>query len=373
MRILILLLLVVSTNSCALFNKEKVVAYMQRKIDKKGAPNIGTVPDYADLKYWASSPFKIDSGDFVPNNLKKPSSTLEADVFFVHPTTYISSNGNTYNLGDLGKNPFKGIKILQKSPWNANIDDVAVNLSTDTLSIANQATAFNASCRVFAPRYRQANIKAFLISDESANAAESFDIAYQDIKKAFQYYLDHHNEGRPIFIAAHSQGARHAARLLQELFDGKPLQNKLVCAYLAGYKIPVDLFKNIPTGTSPNQTGCVVGWQSFNADATFTEVELNMYGNTIGVNPITWTIDKGKSATAKKAEVLVPGSGQRASLVEAEISATIDDYGLLMVKTPSSFKDWLKDANNFHVWDYNLFWMSIRTNVADRLAAFNRE
>lgn len=373
MRILILLLLVVLANSCVLFNKEKAVMYMQRKMDKKGAQNKGPVPDYADLKYWASSPFKIDSGDIVPTGVEKPGPELEADVFFVHPTTYISGNGNTYNLSDLGKKPFKGIKILQKTSWNANIDDEAVNLSTDTLSIANQATAFNASCRVFAPRYRQANIKAFIVSDESTNAAETFDIAYQDIKKAFQYYLDHHNEGRPIFIAAHSQGSRHAARLLQEFFDGKPLQNKLVCAYLAGYKTPVDLFKNIPTGTSPNQTGCVVAWQSFNAGATFTEAERNMYGNTIGVNPITWTIDKGKTATTKKAGILVPSSGQRASIVEAEISATIDDYGLLMVKTPSSLNHWLKNANNFHVWDYNLFWMSIRTNVADRLAAFYKE
>src|SRR5690606_32146913 len=204
MRILILLLLVVLANSCVLFNKEKAVAYMQRKMDKKGPQNKGSVPDYADLKYWASSPFKIDSGDIVPNGVEKPSSTLEADVFFVHPTTYISGNGNTYNLSDLGKKPFKGIKILQKAPWNANINDEAVNLSTDTLSTADPTTAFNASCRVFDPRYRQANIPAFTVGDESTNAAETLHLAYQDIEKASQSYTAPHNEGRPIFIAAPS-------------------------------------------------------------------------------------------------------------------------------------------------------------------------
>jgi hypothetical protein len=44
------------------------------------------------------------------------------------------------------------------------------------------------------------------------------------VKTAFLYYLQHYNNGRPIIIASHSQGATHGKRLLKEFFDGKELQ-----------------------------------------------------------------------------------------------------------------------------------------------------
>ena len=55
----------------------------------------------------------------------------------------------------------------------------------------------------------------------------------EDVKAAFQYYLEHYNNGRPIIIASHSQGTTHAKRLLKEFFDGTALQHQLVAAYLS--------------------------------------------------------------------------------------------------------------------------------------------
>ena len=61
---------------------------------------------------------------------------------------------------------------------------------------------------------------------------QAFELAYQDVKKAFEYYLEHYNNGRPIIIASHSKGSTHTIRLLKEFFDGKQLKEKLVMAYL---------------------------------------------------------------------------------------------------------------------------------------------
>ena len=63
-----------------------------------------------------------------------------------------------------------------------------------------------------------ANIKAI----QDAESEKAFEIAYTDIKAAFQYYLSRYNNKQPIIIASHSQGTKHAARLLQEFFDNKP-------------------------------------------------------------------------------------------------------------------------------------------------------
>ncbi len=369
MKILVICLISLLASSCtSLINREKAIAYVQRQLDRQGPENNGPIPDYGDARYWAASPFQVDSSDVLPVGVKQTDTSREADVFFIHPTTYISANGNTFELGDLAKRPLKGIKILKNSPWNADVDDETVNVKTDILSLANQATVFNGCCRVFAPRYRQANIKAFIVPKESSNAIQAFDLAYHDVKKAFEYYLEHHHDGRPIVIASHSQGTLLADRLLKDFFDEKPLLDRLVCAYLVGYKVSPDAFKTIPVGNSPEQTGCVVGWQSFNADATFTEEELRSHGHSIAVNPLSWTTGHEWVEADRNEGVFIPNG----PVVKGQVSARIDKHGPLMVKTPPTMDDWLKGSSNFHVWDYNLFWMDIRKNVAARIRAFKR-
>jgi len=355
--------------SCvSLVNKEKAVAYFQNQVDKSGPENSGPEPDYSKLEFWAASPLKVDSSDIIPKGVGQKGDLPKADVFFIHPTTYISSNGNSFELSELSRHPFKGLKILKASPWNADLVDDSVNVKTDILSIANQATAFNGSAQVYAPRYRQANIKAFIAPKGSSNAEQAFDLAYQDVKNAFEYYLKNFGRGRPIVIASHSQGALHAERLLKEFFDEKPLMDRLVVAYLVGYTMSPNAFKAIPIGSHPLQTGSVVGWQSFNEDASFTKEELESFSKTIAVNPLSWTTSEEWAEGTEKQRVLDP----QGSIVSETVSARIDEHGRLMVKTPDSLASWLKGSKNYHVWDYNLFWESIRTNVEERIDAFNR-
>ena len=88
-------------------------------------------------------------------------------------------------------------------------------------------------------------------------------LAYQDVKRAFQFYLENYNQGKPIIIASHSQGSLHAKRLLHEFFDGKVLQEKLIAAYLVGVRILPNEFKNIPVLNQPNETGGFVSWNTY--------------------------------------------------------------------------------------------------------------
>ena len=162
------------------------------------------IPDFSNLNYWAASPFKMDPSDNVPADLKNEIKDTIADVFFIHPTTYTDA-----------KMPMG---------WNAQIDDEELNKKTDNSAILYQASVFNKYCRVFAPRYRQANLRAFYTDDKKmANAA--LELAYEDVKNAFEYYLKNYNNGRPIIIASHSQGTFHAGKLLKDFFENKLLKN----------------------------------------------------------------------------------------------------------------------------------------------------
>ncbi|MFI5133593.1 MAG: DUF3089 domain-containing protein [Chitinophagales bacterium] len=193
-------------------------------------------PDYSDLNYWAAHPWKHDPSDSIPKPLQNDSKDSSVDVFFLHPTTYT--------------------KKLKSKNLNADIDDSYINAKTDYSTILYQASVFNYRCRVFAPRYRQAHISTFFISD-TAKATKAFDIAYEDLKTAFEYYLQHWNNGRPIIIAAHSQGSMLAERLLKDFFENKPLQKKLVVAYIAGWPVPKEYFASLKMCTDSLQTGCL--------------------------------------------------------------------------------------------------------------------
>ena len=56
---------------------------------------------------------------------------------------------------------------------------------------------------------------------------KKIDVAYADVKRAFDYYLENYNNGRPIIIAGHSQGSGHGMRILKEYFDDKPHSKKV--------------------------------------------------------------------------------------------------------------------------------------------------
>ena len=60
-------------------------------------------------------------------------------------------------------------------------------------------------------------------------------LAYGDVRKAFAYYLEHYNNGRPFILAGFSQGAMAVVDLLKSMDDST--YSRLVAAYVIGYKV----------------------------------------------------------------------------------------------------------------------------------------
>jgi len=313
--------------------------------NSEAGPNTGPAPDYSDLQYWAASPFKEDNSDAIPAFLKDEIRDTRADVFFIHPTSYFGEE--------------------KTSPWNADLRDTAVNNNTDNLSILFQTTAFNGSCRVFAPRYRQGNMEAFYVFNTPETQA-AFDLAYQDVRTAFKYYLKHYNKKRPIIIASHSQGSLHAIRLLQEFFDGKRLKKRLVCAYVVGYPIENNAFKKLPVGEKPDQTGCFVSWCTY-AKGEFPQGISAAKKNAFCVNPLSWTTSEQWASPELHQGIMFGFEYVVPNTVGAGIEPT---NKVLWIETPVVLDEKKEPIKNYHQYDYNLFWMNIRQNVKDRIDAY---
>jgi hypothetical protein len=329
----------ISSPSCSKKNYASNAEYQFSSVDKK--------PDYSNLNYWAAHPWKKDPSDSVPKSLRKsfqPDSSV--DVFFIYPTSLTAKTDDR---------------------WNAEIDDAKINYKTDYSSILYQASVFNESCRVFSPRYRQAHLKAFFIADSVSE--KYFDTAYEDVKNAFEYYLAHFNNGRPIIIASHSQGTKHAARLLKEYFEGKALQKKLVCAYIIGLPVPENYFSVLPPCKDSTSTGCFVSWRTYKRGYTEPLFVAKENFKAVVVNPLSWSSDTSFVASENnKGGVLLNFNKIIPHTVNAEIH-----HNVLWTCKPKMFGKILFTKKNFHVGDINLFYMNIRQNVKTRVAAYLKQ
>ena len=311
------------------------------------------IPDYSNLDYWAAHPDKWDPSDSVPAPLRSSAQLQQeeprdsdVDVFFIHPTTFT-------------KKKFSNIP-------NANIDDDYLNAKTDYSSILLQASAFNQHARVFAPRYRQAHIGNFYSKDTSSKN-EALAVAYTDIREAFLYSMKHYNNGRPIIIAGHSQGALMDMLLLREFFENKPLSKQLVAAYIVGWPLSTNWTPTIKACEDSLQTGCACSWSTFKRGYKSNWIR-EQKGPLIVTNPISWKtnsdfINRSKS----KGAVLMDFNKIYHNVADAQVK-----NGVVYTRKPHFPMSFLYRKKNYHVGDINLYYMDIRNNVANRISAYRQ-
>lgn len=322
-------------------------------------------PDYANPAAWSAWPGRPGPADDVPagGGAHDGQAMAKVDVFFIQPTTYLFGGG-----------------------WNAAWDQGGITrMMLEKGVLPDQASAFNGCCRIFAPRYRQAALAAFLSETPDGDAA--LNLAYSDVLRAFDDYIAHENHGRPFIIAAHSQGSLHAMRLVQERVIGTPLAKRLVAVYAVGSFLPTTIEAHgLPVCAAPRQTGCIVDWNSVSPDGgaarrrsgaalIWMDGRYQRIGDrrVVCVNPLDWR--RGSSAPAGDNLGALPPArgGPQPRPVPGLIDARCDG-GFLDVDIPSDLqKDFLSAMTRggvYHVLDYNLFYMNIRRNAEERAEAF---
>jgi hypothetical protein len=323
------------------------------------AAKAGGGPDYAKAESWLARPdLPGNPSDWLPA-VVSPSPSQRAAVFYIHPTTY-----------------------LERDRWNAPLEPGAGTDFRTRLFVQSQASAFNGVGQIWAPRYRQAAYGAFLLDTKDAEAA--LDFGYRDVAAAFDEFVRESGD-RPIVLAAHSQGALHLERLLREKVAGTPIAKRVVAAYVVGWPISTtaDLQAlGLPACAAPDQAGCILSWMTFGEPAN-PDLIFNEWSKTKGfnggkrrqqdvlcVNPITGT-ENGSARSQDNPGALVPSANlSSASLAPGIIGAHCDKGLLILDGVAPPLGPYVLPGNNYHVYDYALFWGAVRRDVERRLAAW---
>lgn len=321
--------------------------------EEKSPPS---APDYGDERAWAALPWKSTRAHSVPrgSDLENLQDEAVADVFYVHPTSY-----------------------FWRYHWNAPIGGFLTEMITDA-TLAGQASAFNGSAKIYAPRYRQMTLSGF---DHPDVRPQGLALAYSDVRRAFEYYLEHWSDGRPLILAGHSQGSRMVQRLLSEFFLEGALRDRFVAAYIPGTQVWSGPYERgeptVPICDRPEQTGCLATWRTL-AEGADPTIDLNPEersdGPSVCVNPLSWRHDEVPApASANLGAVglaMMHGPGP----IHPEATGARCDAGVLRIEPVSG---WGFGSNhedgNWHAYDYALFYMNLRDNAATRLEAFLAE
>lgn len=315
--------------------------------------------DYARADMWFARPDKPGNPALWTPPGYAPAANPPAAVFFIHPTSF-----------------------LDRRRWNAPLDDKDAN-SRAQLFLRGQASAFNGVGAIWAPRYRQATFGAFLTS--KAQAQQALDFAYRDVATAFDEFLKEAGD-RPIILAGHSQGALHLARLLVDRVAGTPLAKRVVAAYVVGWpvSIPADLPRmGLPACSAPDQAGCILSWQSF-ADPADPSLIVDTFDATNGftglpragtpmvcTNPLTGKPGDDAPAAANLGALIPSGDLTSAAVVKARIPARCAGRGFVTIGAdPPDLGPYVLPGNNYHVFDYALFWANIRADAERRFRAY---
>ena len=320
-----------------------------------------TAPDYTRPAAWLARPGLPDDPSrwLPPNSPANP--PPRAEVFYIPPTTY-----------------------LERDRWNAPIDDKPSN---DRLALfaRSQASAFNGVGEVWAPRYRQATFGAFLAAGDP-RSAQAIDFAYRDVARAFDAFLAQAPVDRPIILAGHSQGSLHLLRLLREKVAGTPVAKRIVAIYAVGWPISVtaDLpALGFPACAAAGQARCILSWQSYAEPSDPRQVTAYFDASRgyagrprkgtkmLCVNPLTGNADGVAPASANKGALVPRANLSGVDVTPGLIPARCTAQGLLSIGAePAGFGSYVLPGNNYHVFDYALFWANIRADAAARLTTF---
>lgn len=289
-------------------------------------------PDYTQTTNWVAQTKRLQ---------------YPVDVFYVYPTIY-----------------------GEPSPPNMEVQNPQLR-DTAKLLLKKQAAVFSGSANLFAPFYRQVSM-AMLNPEENMYENSYFRTGYEDVSRAFKYYLDHLNNGRPFILAGHSQGSMVLSNLMRDHFSDEKLQKQLVAAYLIGYSITQEDFKNFPwmkPATGPDDTGIIV---SYNTQAPATTGSPVLLKGAFCINPLNWKTDGTVAGSNQNlGAVFFDQDGSIKKEVAGYTGAQIDlTIGALITTPPETLDIGGFPKGVYHMYDYSLWFRNLEENVKVRTNAY---
>ena len=307
-----------------------------------GCTGAGGQPDvYAEQENWAY----CESGK-----------TAAADVFFLCPTVYGGGEDS----------------------FNMPLDDPEAR--ADFLGATNMEKGiYDEEARFFAPYYRQAGLAVYEMQE--AQREPYLALTYEDVAAAFDYYLEHYNEGRPIIVAGFSQGADMAIRLLKDRFAREEVGDLLVACYAIGWRITEGELAEYPHlrfASGEQDTGVIISFNS-EAESVTDSLIIPAGTRTLAIDPLNWRTDSTPATREQnRGACFTNYDGEIVTEVAQLTGAYIDPVrGALKVTdvTPEQYPPVLSlfDEGVYHLYDYQFFYRDLQHNVGVRLQAYLQE
>ncbi len=290
----------------------------------------------------------------------------EADVFYVHSTTYASNNH-----------------------WNAPLTDNVADAVLRGVAAPNEAGPFMLAGAVYGPRYRQATL--FSSFTHKFDGLAAHEMAYKDVENAFLHFLAERPVDRPIILVGYGQGGLHVLGLLQfHIAGNENLRRNLAATYIIGQAVSVSVFEDalltIPPCASKEDIRCIISYidleSGFEAEedrhsqrALIWNDDRNLISlrnpEILCVNPISWTISE-LAADPQAHLGAASATGPRIRETPPPIAAATGAQcrnGILAVDSPP--QDFLRRrhwfGNQWRPQDFNLFYHDLAADSGRRV------
>ena len=313
-------------------------------------PFVGTPTDYSKPEHWLAC----------PNNPNK-----DVDLLYLYPSSC--------------ENPMADTICAVDEPTMVTVAKH---------NFAQQATAFEPVANIFAPYWRQVNgTKLSQMSFEEVDAAEWAE-PRTDVYAALDYYFEHLNQGRPYFLAGHSQGSRLSYMVLSEYMKEHPDRYaNMICAYCLGDSLTKQYLEENPhvrAAQAADDLGVVVSWNT-EGPANKGHDSLVVAPGAVAINPLNWRCDDTPASAAFNLGSYMP-SLLRSKLKKLPVNAdaTIDlERGTVVVSNPKLEQcaitaipgmkglESVFGPASYHGCDYSFFFLNIRENARVRAEAWS--
>ena len=277
----------------------------------------------------------------------------QADVFFICPSVY-GGTEEAYNMplwDQQAKESFTGAIHMEKGIYDQD-------------------------SRFFAPYYRQIGLSVYEMPEQDRQPY--LELAYQDVRDAFEAYYEMENEGRPIILAGFSQGADMCLRLMKDCFEQQERMDQLVACYAIGWRVTeedVSLYPQLKMAEGETDTGVIIAFNS-EAPQVTDSLMIPQGSRSFGINPLNWKTD-GTPAdrSLNKGACFTDYSGEILQEIPALTGAYLEeDRGALKVTdvSPEDYPPGLSmfQEGVYHLYDYQFFYRNLQENVGDRLEAY---
>ena len=228
----------------------------------------------------------------------------------------------------------------------------------------HQASIFTSAGRLYAPRYRQAHIRIFSLGDSLSYLAA--EVAYSDVKAAFEHYLTHWNQGGQLSwldtVKVHSMAApcfrNFSRRARWPISSSRPTCRGWTCT-------PKNL-RRFRCARRQKRTGCLCTWMTYAEGhrPSWLSGKLETgHSAPLCVNPITWDRSEGWSPLEAHLGAVLPNFRPTKP---GTIQCRLASDGVLEVTRPQMLGGKLLDREDWHEGDFNLFWFNVEENVRRR-------